>query len=558
MAIIGIDLGTTNSLACVCQEGRPVLVPNSLGETLTPSVVSVDENGEICVGAVAKERLISHPEASAASFKRYMGTNKVFTLAGNSFTPQELSSFVLRQLKEDAQRFLGEEVTEAVISVPAYFNDNQRYATKEAGKLAGIHVERLVNEPSAAALAASRISGEDEGSYLVFDFGGGTLDVSVVDYFDNIIEIVAVSGDNRLGGDDFDEIIARSFCAHHQMDYEGLDSQKRSSLLRLCEKCKQELSRQDEAELVWEAEDKKMPLNNLVLAGLGQDLFDRISQVVESALRDSARSMEEIDEIVLVGGSSKMPVVALYLQTLLKRRPRIIASPDEVVAMGVGIYAGIKERKEDVKDLVLTDICPFTLGTNVVNYADNDNPVMSAVIERNSILPCSKTAYYTNAYDYQRKIVVGIYQGEAFYCNENLKLGAVEMEIMPGRKGEACLEVRFSYDLNGILEVEVMDRQLKQMKRKVLTSESVRLSEEELNRRLEELQAYKMMPCGGIRTKVVLARGERLFAQMTGARRQQVVLVMQKIQQTIVGGNDQEMRRCLKEAQEIFDRLEGL
>lgn len=558
MAIIGIDLGTTNSLACVCQEGRPVLVPNSLGETLTPSVVSVDENGEICVGAVAKERLISHPEASAASFKRYMGTNKVFTLAGNSFTPQELSSFVLRQLKEDAQRFLGEEVTEAVISVPAYFNDNQRYATKEAGKLAGIHVERLVNEPSAAALAASRISGEDEGSYLVFDFGGGTLDVSVVDYFDNIIEIVAVSGDNRLGGDDFDEIIARSFCAHHQMDYEGLDSQKKSSLLRLCEKCKQELSRQDEAELVWEAEDKKMPLNNLVLAGLGQDLFDRISQVVESALRDSARSMEEIDEIVLVGGSSKMPVVALYLQTLLKRRPRIIASPDEVVAMGVGIYAGIKERKEDVKDLVLTDICPFTLGTNVVNYADNDNPVMSAVIERNSILPCSKTAYYTNAYDYQRKIVVGIYQGEAFYCNENLKLGAVEMEIMPGRKGEACLEVRFSYDLNGILEVEVMDRQLKQMKRKVLTSESVRLSEEELNRRLEELQAYKMMPCGGIRTKVVLARGERLFAQMTGARRQQVVLVMQKIQQTIVGGNDQEMRRCLKEAQEIFDRLEGL
>lgn len=558
MAIIGIDLGTTNSLACVCQEGRPVLVPNSLGETLTPSVVSVDENGEICVGAVAKERLISHPEASAASFKRYMGTNKVFTLAGNSFTPQELSSFVLRQLKEDAQRFLGEEVTEAVISVPAYFNDNQRYATKEAGKLAGIHVERLVNEPSAAALAASRISGEDEGSYLVFDFGGGTLDVSVVDYFDNIIEIVAVSGDNRLGGDDFDEIIARSFCAHHQMDYEGLDSQKRSSLLRLCEKCKQELSRQDEAELVWEAEDKKMPFNNLVLAGLGQDLFDRISQVVESALRDSARSMEEIDEIVLVGGSSKMPVVALYLQTLLKRRPRIIASPDEVVAMGVGIYAGIKERKEDVKDLVLTDICPFTLGTNVVNYADNDNPVMSAVIERNSILPCSKTAYYTNAYDYQRKIVVGIYQGESFYCNENLKLGAVEMEIMPVSKGEACLEVRFSYDLNGILEVEVMDRQLKQMKRKVLTSESVRLSEEELNRRLEELKAYKMMPCGGIRTKVVLARGERLFAQMTGARRQQVVLVMQKIQQTIVGGNDQEMRRCLKEAQEIFDRLEGL
>ena len=350
MAVIGIDLGTTNSLACVCQDGRAVLIPNSLGENLTPSVVSVGENGEICVGAVAKERLISHPEASASSFKRYMGPNKVFTLAGNNFTPQELSSFVLRQLKEDAERYLGEEVTEAVISVPAYFNDNQRYATREAGRLAGIHVERLVNEPSAAALTTSRISGEEEGSYLVFDFLGGTLDVSVVDYFDNVIEIVAVSGDNRLGGDDFDEVIARSFCAHHHMDYDNMDQQKRASLLRLSEKCKKELTCQDETELVWEAEGKRMPLNNLLLAGLGQNLFDRISQVINTALRDSARSIEEIDEIVLVGGSSKMPVISLYLQTQLKRKPYMVGSPDEVVAIGVCIYAGIKERKQDIRD----------------------------------------------------------------------------------------------------------------------------------------------------------------------------------------------------------------
>lgn len=558
MAVIGIDLGTTNSLVCVCQEGRPVLISNSLGEALTPSVVSVDENGEICVGAVAKERLISHPEATAASFKRYMGTKKVFTLAGNTFTPQELSSFVLRQLKEDAERFLGEEVTEAVISVPAYFNDNQRYATKEAGKLAGIHVERLVNEPSAAALAASRSSGEEEGSYLVFDFGGGTLDVSVVDYFDNVIEIVAINGDNRLGGDDFDEVIARSFCAHHQMDYAGLDPQRKATLLRLSEKCKRELTSQDETELIWEAEDKRMPLNNLLLAGLSQNLFDRISQVVETALRDSDRSIEEIDEIVLAGGSSKMPVISLYLQTLLKRKPCMVASPDEVIAMGVGLYAGIKERKQDIKDLVLTDICPFTLGINVVNYADEENPIMSAVIERNSILPCSKREWYTNAYDDQGKIVVGIYQGEAFYCNDNLKLGAIEMDILPVKKGETRLEVRFSYDINGILEVEVKDRQTDQMQRRVLTSENLRLSEEELNSRLEELRTYKLMPCGGIRTKMVLARGERLFAQLLGARRQQVAMAMQQIQQAVGSRNDQQIAKCLKEAEEVFDRLEEI
>lgn len=558
MAIIGIDLGTTNSLACVCQDGRAVLIPNSLGKNLTPSAVSVDENGEICVGAVAKERLVSHPEASAASFKRYMGTNKAFTLAGISFTPQELSSFVLRQLKEDAERFLGEEVTEAVISVPAYFNDNQRYATKEAGRLAGIHVERLVNEPSAAALMASRISGEEEGSYLIFDFGGGTLDVSVVDYFDNVIEIVAVSGDNRLGGDDFDEVIARSFCAHHQMDYEGMDSQKKATLLRLAEKCKRELTERDETELVWESEDKKMPLNNLLLAGLGQSMFDRISQVIETALRDSARSIDEIDEIVLVGGSSKMPVVSLYLQTILKRKPSMIASPDEVVAMGVGMYAGIKERKQDIKDLVLTDICPFTLGVNVVNYANNDNPIMSAVIERNSVLPCSKTGYYTNSYDNQCQIDIGIYQGEAYYCNDNLKLGVIEMEILPVKEGEACLEVTFTYDINGILEVEVTDHQMKRMKRKVLTSEKVRMSEEEINRRLEELQAYKLMPRGGIRAKVVMARGERLFSQFLGARRQEIATVMQQIQKAIAGGNDKQLAECLEWATKVFDRLEEL
>ena len=556
MAIIGIDLGTTNSLACVCREGRVILIPNPLGQPLTPSVVSVDEEGRICVGAVARERLVAYPGMTAASFKRYMGTDKVFTLAGQKFTPQELSSFILRQLKEDAERFLGEEVTEAVISVPAYFNDNQRYATREAGKLAGLHVERLVNEPSAAALAASRISGEEEGSYLVFDFGGGTLDVSVVDYFDNVIEIVAVRGDNRLGGDDFDEAIARHFCTCHQIDYEGLTSQKKASLIRLSENCKRELTSQDRTELVWETEGKRMELNNLLLAGICQEVFDRIGQVVIGALRDSDRSIEDVDEIVLAGGSSRMPVIDFYLQTLLKKRPCRIGSPDEVVAMGAGIYAGIKERRQDIRDLVLTDICPFTLGINVVNYADSDNPVMSPVIERNSILPCSKKGFYTNVYDNQRHITIGVYQGEAYYCRDNLKLGMIEMDILPVPAGRASIQVCFSYDINGILEVEVTDCQKSRMKREVFGRDCQRMSEEELKRRLEELQAYKLMPAGGIRTRLVMARGERLFAQLFGVRRQRVGEVMEQIQKALPGNNDQQIVNCLRNAEEIFDELE--
>ncbi len=559
MAVIGIDLGTTNSLACVCREGKTVLIPNPFGEFLTPSAVSVEEDGSISVGAAAKERLVSHPQASAASFKRFMGTNRVICLDGRNFTPQELSSFVLRQLKEDAERFLGEEVTEAVISVPAYFNDNQRYATKQAGKLAGIRVERLVNEPSAAALAASRISGEEEGSYLVFDFGGGTLDVSVVDYFDNVIEIIAVSGDNRLGGDDFDELIAREFCKVHGMAYEDLDLQERALLLRRSEECKRKLTEQKEAELVYGPEEKRFVLTSVLLAKIAQGIFDRIGQVVSGALADSGRIIEEIDEIVLVGGSAKMPVISFFLQTYLGKKPCIIGSPDQVVAAGAGIYAGIKERREEVKDLVLTDICPFTLGTNVVNYSDRSHPVMSPVIERNSILPSSRTNFYTNSYDNQTRITIGIYQGESYYCHENIELGKIEMNILPVPEGKACLAVNFTYDINGILEVEVTDLQQNKKMWKALTGGSVRVPEEEIEQRMQQMQEFKLVPPGGVRTALIQARGERLFRQSTGWRREAAASVMQQFQKALsVGQNDQEIIRLVKEAQDAFDKIEGI
>lgn len=558
MAIIGIDLGTTNSLACIYQGDKPVLIPNPFGETLTPSVVSIGEDGQIYVGSVAKERLVSHPEASASSFKRHMGTDKSYTLAGQDFSPQDLSSFVLRQLKEDAERFLGEEVTEAVISVPAYFNDNQRFATKEAGKLAGLKVERLVNEPSAAALAASRISGDEEGSYLVFDFGGGTLDVSVVDYFDNVVEIIAVSGDNRLGGNDFDEIIARCFCQQNKMDFDRLSPQQRASLLQLSEKCKRELTTQNQAELIVEPENKKLAINNLVLAQLSQGIFDRISQVVANVLRDSGRDMEGLDEVILVGGSAKMPVVEFYLQTYLKKKPCIIGSPDEVVAMGAGTYAGVKERKKQIRDLVLTDICPFTLGTDVFNSTDVNNSLMSPIIERNSILPCSKTGLYTNPGNYQSHITIGIYQGEEYYSKDNVYLGDIKMEIRPVPKHQACIEVCFTYDINGILEVEVTDHGSKQVKKKVLTSNSLRMSEAEVEQRLKQLQAFKLAPPGGIRTKLVLARGERLFSQLLGVRRQAVSHAMEQLQSVLQSQNDQQIANALIATEAVFDQLEGV
>lgn len=556
MAIIGIDLGTTNSLACVCQDGQIKLVPNALGQTLTPSVISIDENGDICVGAVAKERLVTHPSDTAASFKRYMGTEKTYMLAGRSFTPQELSSFVLRQLKEDAEHFLGEEVTEAVISVPAYFNDHQRYATREAGRLAGMRVERLVNEPSAAALAASRISRSGEGSYLIFDLGGGTLDVSVVDFFENVIEIIAVSGDNHLGGNDFDETIAHRFCEAVGIMYEELKENERASLLRMSERCKKELTSQKESVLTFGSEERTFTLTNMLLAESCQKLFDRISQAIKNVLRDSKRTINEIDEIVLVGGSSRMPVIFLFLQTFLGKSPCMIGSPDEIVAAGVGTYAGIKERKQEIRDLVLTDICPFTLGTNIVNHSDHERPIMSPIIERNSILPSSKTGYYTNAYDGQAHISIGVFQGESYYCEENVRLGNIEMDILPVRRGEAQIEVRFTYDINGILEVEVTDRYQNRTERVVVTCKTLRLSEQELKQRLQELNAYKLAPSGGIRTRLVLERGERLFAQLSGEERKEIAKVLQRIEESMREQNDQLIANRLREAEAIFDRLD--
>ena len=562
--IIGIDLGTTNSLVSVWQDGRSRLIPNSLGEYLTPSIVSIDEEGHVYVGKIAKERLTSHPEHTAALFKRFMGTEKTYALGGREYRPEELSALVLRRLKEDAERYLGTEIKEAVISVPAYFNDMARKATKDAGALAGLHVERIVNEPSAAALACRSTGGkgqaEEDETLLVFDFGGGTLDVSLVDCFDNVVEIVSVSGDNRLGGSDFDRAVAEQFCKEHGLCFDALSPQRQNVILRRAAQAKCMLSETEQTVMtVTDGEFQgQMELTNQKLIQISMPLFHRMLVPVRAVLNDGQKERLEISKVVLAGGSCKMPTVQQYLRHFLPYGQMTVMDPDHMIAAGVGVYAGIKERREDVKDLLLTDICPFTLGVNVVNLTETDNPIMSPVIERNSILPCCKTGYYTNVYDNQSHIAVGIFQGEAYYCNDNLKLGTINMEIFPLPAGQAQIQICFSYDINGILEVEISDQQMHRLKKKVLTSENLRLSEEELEQRLNELRSYKLMPPGGIRTTLVLARGERLFSQLLGDRRRQVSLAMEQLRQTLSSQNDQKISNSLRAAEKLFDLLEGL
>ena len=558
MAILGIDLGTTNSLAAVWKDGRSQLIPNAYGETLTPSVVSIDEDGTVLVGAPARERLVSHPERSATAFKRSMGTDRVFTLAGREYSPEELSALVLRQLKQDAEAFLGEPVTEAVVSVPAYFNHAQRAATKRAGQLAGLTVDRLINEPSAAALACYDPE-KGDAAFLVYDFGGGTLDVSVVDCFENVVNILAVSGDNALGGNDFDAAIAHMYCQKNGIDYQALQPRQRAILLRQAEQCKQTLTQSPMAMMVLELEGLKgsMALTGQMLIQQAQTLFSRMRTPLLRALKDSGLSPSELQAVVPVGGSCKMPVVRQYLNHLLGQKLANPGSPDTVVALGAGMYAAMKERRTEVKELVLTDICPFTLGVGVYNPADEDNLLMSPIIERNSALPTSKVERYYTTSDGQTRLRIQVFQGEEMYCRENQKLGELDLPVPAAPAGKEGADVRFTYDINGILEVEATSLTTGRTISTVLVGQGSGLTEEQARRRLKELEGLKIHPRDQQENRLLLAKGERLWQEALGEERQIIGQAVQLFGEALASQENGRILRARARIKDLLDRLEA-
>lgn len=517
MAIIGIDLGTTNSLVSVWQNGQPILIPNSFGEYLTPSVVGIDDKGNIITGKIAKERLISHPEKTAASFKRFMPYGNEIRFGLKSYSPAEISSFLLRRLKEDAELFLGEPVEEAVISVPAYFDDNGRNATKLAGELAGLRVERIVNEPSAAALFCNYKAFEDK-TILVFDFGGGTLDVSIVNIFDNIIEIEAVAGDNRLGGDDFNRLIAEHFCAQNGINADDLSAEQLAVLIKQAELCKIALSTRDKAAMAVNIRGKMktLVLDNDTLYGISQPLFKRVEAPIVRAIRDAMTDLDEIDEVIMVGGSSQMTVTRRFIRDLFNREVMLSSSADTAVAKGAAIAAAIKERVEGIKNVILTDICPFTLGTGVHNRTNANRALYCPMIDRNSTLPASVVRTFCNTQDNQEKIAVEIAQGEKPYLDQNLLLGKLELPIPKGPAGQVQIEIRFTYDINGIIQVDVYIPSTEYRESKLIINSSNRMSEEEIKKRLKELDKIKIHPRNMEENQLLLARAEALYEETMG------------------------------------------
>ena len=513
--IIGIDLGTTNSLAAVWQDGKSVLIPNAFGEYLTPSVVSIGEDGSVYVGKTAKERLASHPKDSAGIFKRFMGTSRKYMLGGREYLPEELSAFVLKKLKEDAQNYLGEEIDEAIISVPAYFNDMARNATKRAGIIAGLNVERIINEPSAAALACQNREQEEDATMLVFDFGGGTLDVSLVECFDNVIEIMAVSGDNQLGGADFDNMLAVYFARAIDLEFDNLSAETQAIIRKSAEDCKKRLTENKTAEMIVNCREvnKKIEITRKDVVSICAPLFERMKKPISKVLMDTKTAAEQITHIVLVGGSCKMPVVQQFISHILDRKDIKTAEPDYMIALGCGVCAGIKERNAEVKDMLLTDICPFSLGVDIVNYQDYNRPVMSFIIERNSPLPTSREQSYVTAHDAQSAMRLHIYQGEAMYAEENIYLGEIKFDIPIRKRGEVECFVRFTYDINGVLEVEARIPMTGEKKRLVIVNKGLTLTQEEIAAKLEEFERIKINPADDEENLYILEWGQRLFMQ---------------------------------------------
>lgn len=557
MTILGVDLGTTNSLAVVYKEGKPVLIPNAYGEYVTPSAVSILD-GKIVVGKLAKERLITHPECSASLFKRNMGSDVTYTLDKKEYDSATLSSFVVKQLIEDAQNYLHEEISEVVISVPAYFNARQRQDTKRIGELLNVKVERLINEPSAAAIACHM---DDEyETFVVFDFGGGTLDVSVVDCFENVISINAISGNNHLGGTDFDRAMAEYFCLKNGLNFNVLDLSFQQSIIRACEQAKIKLSTQSvvEVSLVHLNKNYNCIFDENVLFNITHSLLESCKNVIGKAVKDSGFSASELDSLILVGGSSQMPVLQHYLSAALNIPVLKEEHMDSLVALGLGKYIGIKQRDENIKDVVVTDICPFSLSTSTYNEQNPDLELSTVLIPKNSVLPTSKKMTLRTVHKGQTKVNISVFQGQAMYAKENLFLGQAFIHVPRNMRDYESFDLIYSYDINSMLYVEAIVHSTKEHYIFRVSKGDV-LEKVDASIRLDSIKEVSLALYQNNEVDALLARIERIYQEVDEETQDYLMRLhaeFTKDMQTFIN-NIQKRKRLINQVSSILDQIEA-
>ena len=556
MTILGVDLGTTNSLAVVYKEGKPVRIPNAYGEFVTPSAVSILD-GKIVVGKLAKERLITHPECSASLFKRNMGTDVTYKLDKKEYDSATLSSFIVKQLIEDAQNYLHESIDEVVISVPAYFNARQRQDTKRIGELLGIKVERLINEPSAAAIACHM---DDEyETFVVFDFGGGTLDVSVVDCFENVISINAISGNNHLGGTDFDRAMAEYFCLKNGLDYNIIDSSFQQSILRACEQAKIKLSTQNvvEISLTHSSINYRCVFDENVLFNITHSLLESCKNVIGKAVKDSGFSASELDSLILVGGSSKMLVLQHYLSDVLNIPVLKEENMDSLVVLGLGKYIGIKQRDENIKDVVVTDICPFSLSTSTYNEQNPDLELSTVLIPKNSVLPTSKKMTLRTVHKGQTKVNISVFQGQAMYAKENLFLGQAFIHVPRNMHDYESFDLIYSYDINSMLYVEVIVHSTKEHYIFRVSKGDV-LEKVDTSVRLDSIKEVSLALYQNNEVDAILARIERIYKEVDEETQDYLMKLhteFTKDMESLIN-NIQKRKRLINQVSKILNQIE--
>ena len=488
---IGIDLGTTNSVVAVMEGGKPTVIANAEGSRTTPSIVGFSKTGEKLVGQLAKRQAILNPDKTIASIKRHMGDDYKVNIEGKDYTPQEISAMILRKLADDASAYLGEKVTSAVITVPAYFNDAQRQATKDAGKIAGLDVLRIVNEPTAAALAYG-MEKEKSEKVLVFDLGGGTFDVSILEIGDGVHEVLSTSGDTHLGGDDFDKKIMDWICDEFKKQ-EGIDlsgdKQAMQRVKEAAEKAKIELSSVMETSIslpfiTADANGPKhleLSLTRAKFEDLSRDLLNRCKVPVENALKDAGVSKSDLDEVVLVGGSTRIPAVQQLVKEYTGKEPNQSVNPDEVVAVGAAVQAGVLAG--EVKDIVLLDVTPLTLGIETLGG------VMTPLVPRNTTIPVSKSQVFSTAENNQTAVDIHVLQGERPMVSDNKSLGMFRLDgIAPAMRGVPQIEVTFDIDANGIVNVKAKDKATNK-EQKITITNSSNLSEEDIDKMVKEAEA---------------------------------------------------------------------
>ena len=567
--MIGIDLGTTNSLATYIDDNREIqFIKNEYGNILIPSVVGIDENDAIIVGELAKERRMMNAGETASNFKRRMGTDAKIKVKNRTFDAQMLSSFVLKHLKENAEKQLSEKIDRAIISVPAYFNDKQRRDTKMAAELAGLTVERLINEPTAAAMSLGSHILDQNLKFIVLDLGGGTFDVTLLETFENIMEVLSISGDTMLGGEDFTTKICEIFLKNIKLSIVDLSRDERTKLYTKADRAKKLISLKNvEIEMEIKGKKYKSEITQENFRETVKPLLVKMKVAIDKALQDGNTDAREIEKVILVGGAVKLGIIEEFVEKYFHKMRgekiyfnnddfiennklvSIAADPDTVVAYGVGIAVGMKERNKVFKERILTDVCPFTLGTEIVGRR------FAPIIPRNTTVPTSRSEYFYTIEDYQSQVTVGIYQGESLNIDDNLFLGEFLLDVPQNLAGKEAINVRFTYDINGILEVEAKVVSTGVKKSKLIINGD--LSEEEKNEKIKMLKEIKIQSENKNKDKLLLERANRIYAEIVNTEiRNHISEYLENYQKIVVTGDRIRIQKTKKNFSEFLDKID--